>query len=77
MKELLIEIAKGLVENPDAVEVVEDEPDAEGLVVLHLRVAGDDTGRVIGKQGRIAKAIRTVLRAAAARQDGRVNVEID
>ncbi|MDR3345239.1 MAG: KH domain-containing protein [Oscillospiraceae bacterium] len=77
MKELLIDIAKGLVENPDAVTVTQDEPDEEGIVVLHLHVANDDTGRVIGKQGRIAKAIRTVMRAAAARLDGKVNVEID
>jgi predicted RNA-binding protein YlqC (UPF0109 family) len=77
VKELLIDIAKGLVENPDAVTVTQDEPDEEGIVVLHLHVANDDTGRVIGKQGRIAKAIRTVMRAAAARLDGKVNVEID
>jgi len=77
MKELLIDIAKGLVENPDAVSVTVDEPDEEGVIVMHLQVAEGDTGRVIGKQGRIAKAIRTVVRAAAARQDCRVNVEID
>ena len=77
MKELLIDIAKGLVENPDEVAVTVDEPDEEGVVVYHLKVAEGDTGRVIGKQGRIAKAIRTVMRAAAARLDTRVNVEID
>ncbi|MDR1805272.1 MAG: KH domain-containing protein [Clostridium sp.] len=77
MKELLIEIAKGLVENPAEVSVTEDEADAEGIVVLHLHVAEGDTGRVIGKQGRIAKAIRTVMRAAAARNNGKVNVDID
>jgi predicted RNA-binding protein YlqC (UPF0109 family) len=77
VKELLIDIAKGLVETPDAVTVTEDEPDEEGIIVLHLHVATDDTGRVIGKQGRIAKAIRTVMRASAARLNSKVNVEID
>ena len=77
MKELLITIAKGLVEDPDAVEVVQDEPDEEGVIVFHLHVAPDDMGRVIGKQGRIAKAMRTVMRAAAVRQNAKVSVEID
>ena len=65
-------IAKGLVEDPDAVEVVEDEPDEDGVIVFHLHVAPDDMGRVIGKQGRIAKAMRTVMRAAAVRQNAKV-----
>ena len=77
MKELLITIAQGLVEDPSAVEVVEDEPMEDGTVVFHLHVAPDDMGRVIGKQGRIAKAMRTVMRAAATRQDVKVAVEID
>ena len=77
MKELLETVAKGLVETPDAVEVTVDEPNEEGVVVYHLHVGPDDMGRVIGKQGRIAKAIRTVMRAAATRQDTRVVVEID
>ncbi|MBR5540627.1 MAG: KH domain-containing protein [Clostridia bacterium] len=77
MKDLLLTIARGLVENPDAVTVTEDEPSEDGTVVLHLRVAADDMGRVIGKQGRIAKAMRTVMRAAATRQDAKVSVEID
>ena len=55
----------------------QDEPTDDGLVVLHLHVAEGDMGRVIGKQGRIAKAMRTVMRAAATRQDVRVSVEID
>ncbi|MCQ2450146.1 MAG: KH domain-containing protein, partial [Clostridia bacterium] len=59
MKELLISIAAGLVQDPSAVTVTEDAPDAEGVIVFHLHVAPDDMGRVIGKQGRIAKAIRT------------------
>lgn len=77
MKELLIILAKGLVEDPSAVTVEQDEPDEEGTVVLHLHVAPDDMGRVIGKQGRIAKAMRTVMRAAATRQKMKVAVEID
>jgi predicted RNA-binding protein YlqC (UPF0109 family) len=77
MKELLLAIARGLVEDPSAVNVDVDEPDAEGTVVYHLHVAEDDMGRVIGKQGRIAKAIRVVMRAAATRNNGKVSVEID
>ena len=77
MQELLITIVKGLVENPDAVTVTVDEVDDRGVVVYHLHVAEDDMGRVIGKQGRIAKAIRTVMRATANRSDTKISVEID
>ncbi|MEF2768629.1 MAG: KH domain-containing protein [Acutalibacteraceae bacterium] len=77
MKDLLISIAQGLVEEPDAVTVTVDEPDDEGVIVYHLHVSENDMGRVIGKQGRIAKAIRTVMRAAATRCDEKVAVEID
>ncbi len=77
MQELLITIVKGLVENPDAVTVTVDEPDERGIVVYHLHVAEDDMGRVIGKQGRIAKAIRTVVKAGATRTGERVQVDID
>lgn len=77
MKDLLISIAQGLVEEPDAVTVTVDEPDEEGIIVYHLHVSENDMGRVIGKQGRIAKAIRTVMRAAATRCDEKVAVEID
>ena len=77
MKELLISMAQGLVEDPDSVSVEVDEPNEEGVIVYHLHVAENDMGRVIGKQGRIAKAIRTVMRAAATRQDAKVSVEID
>jgi predicted RNA-binding protein YlqC (UPF0109 family) len=77
MKELLITIAQGLVEDPSAVTVEQDEPMEDGTVVFHLHVSPDDMGRVIGKQGRIAKAMRTVMRAAATRQDAKVAVEID
>ena len=77
MKDLLISIDQGLVEEPDAVTVTVDEPDDEGVTVYHLHVSENDMGRVIGKQGRIAKAIRTVMRAAATRCDEKVAVEID
>ncbi len=77
MKELLIAIAKGLVEEPDAVNVTVDEINEEGVIVYHLKVAEGDMGRVIGKQGRIAKAIRTVMRSAAIRNDQKIAVEID
>ena len=77
MEELLVTIAKGLVEDKDAVSVTADAPDEEGMVVYHLHVGPDDMGRVIGKQGRIAKAIRTVVRAAANRAEEKVAVEID
>lgn len=77
MKELLISIVSGLVEEPEKITVEVDEPNEEGVVVYHLKVAEGDVGRVIGKQGRIAKAIRTVMRAAANRQNAKVAVEID
>ncbi|MBE6814013.1 MAG: KH domain-containing protein [Clostridia bacterium] len=77
MKDLLVTVVQGLVETPDAVEVTVDEPNEEGIVVYHLHVAAEDMGRVIGKQGRIAKAIRTVMRAAAVRKDEKIQVDID
>lgn len=77
MEELLVSIAAGLVENPDAVTATADEPNEEGVVVYHLRVAEADMGRVIGKQGRIAKAIRVVMRAAANKNNMKIAVEID
>jgi len=77
MDTLLVAIAKGLVEDKEAVNVTVDEPNEEGVVVYHLHVAKDDMGRVIGKQGRIAKAIRTVMRAVAIRNEAKVAVEID
>ena len=77
MKELLISIASGLVEKPEEVNVTVDEPNEEGVTVYHLHVAENDMGRVIGKQGRIAKAIRTVMRSAANRNDQKISVEID
>lgn len=77
MEKLLISIASGLVENPEAVTVTTDEPNEEGIIVYHLKVSENDMGRVIGKQGRIAKAIRTVMRAAANRNEQKIAVEID
>jgi predicted RNA-binding protein YlqC (UPF0109 family) len=74
MKELLEVIAKHLVDDPDAVAVNEKEKD--GAILLELKVASDDMGKVIGKQGRIAKAIRTVVKASAIHSDKRVTVEI-
>lgn len=74
MKKLVEVIAKALVDNPDAVEVNEVEKDQ--TIVLELKVADADMGKVIGKQGRIAKAIRTVIKAAATKDDKRVVLEI-
>lgn len=77
MEQLLINIAKGLVEDKDSVRVITDEINDEGVIVYHLSVAEGDMGRVIGKQGRIAKAIRSVMKAAASRAGVKVAVEID
>ena len=77
MEELLVSITKGLVDEPDTVSVDIDEPNEEGVTVYHLHVAEGDMGRVIGKQGRIAKAIRVVMRAAATRNDAKISIEID
>ncbi len=74
MKQLLEQIARALVDEPDQVDVQLVE--SERLIVLELRVAPDDMGKVIGKQGRIAKAIRTVVNAAAVKENKRVVVEI-
>ena len=74
MVELVKYIARSLVENPDAVDVREVE--SEEGITIELRVAEDDMGKVIGKQGRIAKAIRTVVKAASAKSDKPVFVEI-
>ncbi len=74
MKQVLEFVAKSLVDNPDAVTVT--EVDGEDGMVLELRVAEGDMGKVIGRQGRIAKAIRTVVKAAANRENKRVSVEI-
>jgi predicted RNA-binding protein YlqC (UPF0109 family) len=77
MKELLRTIVEGLVNQPDKVEITEDEPNEAGIIVFHLKVEPEDMGRVIGKQGRIAKAIRSVMRAYAGKLGAKVMVEID
>ncbi|WP_278899010.1 KH domain-containing protein [Roseburia hominis] len=74
MKELVEVIAKSLVDYPDQVVVTETEN--EKAIVLELRVAQFDMGKVIGKQGRIAKAIRSVVKAAASKEEKKVIVEI-
>ena len=74
MKELLLYVAKQLVDHPDAVSVTQRE-DADATV-LELRVAPEDMGKVIGRQGRIAKEIRTVIKAVAQRDGKRVTVDI-
>ena len=74
MKELLQYLAKSLVSNPDAVEVTETQNN--GASVLELKVAKEDLGRIIGKQGRTAKSIRALLNAAASRSNRRVVLEI-
>ncbi|MBQ2662602.1 MAG: KH domain-containing protein [Clostridia bacterium] len=75
MKEVLEAIAKSLVDNPDEVNVTEIINE-DGTVTLELRVAPADMGKVIGKQGRIAKAIRTVVKAAASNENKKVSVDI-
>lgn len=74
MVELVRSIAVSLVEHPEQVEVSQSEVD--GTTVIQLKVAEDDMGMVIGKQGRIAKAIRTVVKAAATKENRKVMVEI-
>ena len=74
MKELLLYIARNLVENPDAVTVTEVQGEQE--LTLELRVAPEDLGKVIGRQGRIAKEIRTLVRSCAQRTGQKVSVDI-
>lgn len=74
MGHLVEVIARGLVDNPD--EVVVNEIEGKQSIIIELKVASEDMGKVIGKQGRIAKAIRTVVQAAATKQNKRVIVEI-
>jgi predicted RNA-binding protein YlqC (UPF0109 family) len=73
-KEIVEYLARRLVDEPDAVSV--EEVEREGAIVLQLHVAKDDVGKVIGRQGRIARALRTVVRASAARREQRVMLEI-
>ena len=74
MLALVEHLAKSLVDQPDAVKVTQVDNGKE--ITIHLTVAQEDMGKVIGKQGRIAKAIRTVVKAAAVKADERVTVEI-
>ena len=74
MKELLIYIAQNLVDNPDEVSVTERETESE--TVFELRVDPSDMGKVIGRQGRIAKEIRTLMRSVAQRHGKRISVDI-
>jgi len=74
MKDLLLYIARNLVDNPDAVSVTETQGSQE--LTLELRVAPEDMGKVIGRQGRIAKEIRTVIRSCAQREGVKVSVDI-
>ena len=76
MQELLAIIVKGLVDDPDSVSIEADAPSENGTTVYHIHVAENDMGRIIGKQGRIAKAIRSVVKAAASREDKKVVVDI-
>lgn len=75
MQELVTVLAKALVEKPDAVQV--EAVEEEDRTVLKLHVAQEDMGRVIGKQGRIAKAIRTIVKSAATREKKKVSVDIE
>jgi predicted RNA-binding protein YlqC (UPF0109 family) len=75
MKELVEYIAKAIVNDPDKVVVTEETND-QGVIVLKLQVADEDKGRVIGKQGRIAEAIRTLIRVKAAKAGTKVSLEI-
>jgi predicted RNA-binding protein YlqC (UPF0109 family) len=74
MKELVRYLAESLVTNPDAVEIKVSEND--GASIIEIKVAKEDLGRIIGKQGRTAKSIRTLLNAAASRENRRVSLEI-
>jgi len=74
MKELVEFLAKALVDNPEEVEIRETA--GESIIILEIKVGADDVGKVIGKEGRIANAIRTIVKAAAAKQGKKVTVEI-
>ncbi|MFH1454315.1 MAG: KH domain-containing protein [Armatimonadota bacterium] len=74
MKELLIYIAKSLVDSPDSVQV--SEVQGERSTILELKVSPEDMGKVIGKQGRIAQALRTIVKAAAVKEGKRIMIEI-
>jgi len=75
VKDLIIFLAQSLVENPDEVSVV-DAGEIDGVTTYKLSVAQNEMGRIIGKQGRIAKAVRTIVKAAAIRENKQINIEI-
>lgn len=75
MKELLTYIAKSLVDNPDEVDIAERQAE-DGEIIFEVRVAEGDMGKIIGRQGRIVKEIRVLMRAVAQRQGKKVSVEI-
>jgi predicted RNA-binding protein YlqC (UPF0109 family) len=77
IEKLLEEIVCGLVDNKESIKITKSEPSGDGVEIYHLNVAPDDMGRVIGKQGRIAKAIRTIVRSAANRTGKKILIEID
>ena len=74
MKELVEQIVKALVDSPDEVKI--NETIGETIIILEISAAADDVGKVIGKEGRIANAIRTIVKAAAAKAEKKVTVEI-
>ena len=74
MKELVDMIVKSLVDYPEDVQI--NETSGETVTIIEIKVGGDDIGKVIGKEGRIANAIRTIVKASAAKQNKKVNVEI-
>lgn len=76
IKNLLEVILHDLVENPEAIKILKDDSAADGLIVYRVIVDENDMGRVIGKQGRIAKSIRNIVRAAAMKNDIKVAIEI-
>ncbi len=76
MKDLLLYIARNLVSQPEAITVTEVPSDSGDTLTLELRVAPDDMGKVIGRQGRIAREIRTIIRSCAQRSGVKVNVDI-
>ena len=77
IENLLNILVKSLILKPEALRIEKDEPATDGLVMYRVIVDESDMGRVIGKQGRIAKAIRVVMRAAATRNDAKISIEID
>ncbi len=76
LKDLLVYIVRELVDDPSAIDVREAPSEDDSMITLELRVAKEDMGKVIGRQGRIARELRTIMRSAANHRDQRVNVEI-